>query len=106
MSTTNTSNTSESKPKQALQKPSNANMVALLIMHAVLDSIDAAGDQGAPDGVIYAALMSFGATLDQHTRLINMLTEQGLATKSGNLLRLTEAGRTMLNKLSPLSGLQ
>jgi predicted transcriptional regulator len=85
-------------------KSVDTSMVALLVVFAVLDAINVAGHQGAPDGIIYAALMAFGATLDQHTKLITTLSDQGLVTNSSHVLRLTGKGRDFLAKLAPLAG--
>lgn len=88
---------------QALVKQPGTPQIALLILFAVLDSINAAGVQGAPNGVIYSALMAFGATLDQHTKLITFLKDQGYVIERAHVLFLTDAGRKMLDKLAPLS---
>jgi len=87
----------------SLGRPVGKPMIALLILFAVLDAINAGGEFGAPNGVIYSALMAFGATLDQHQRLITFLTSQGYVTISGNVLHLTEAGIKLMNSLAPLS---
>jgi uncharacterized membrane protein len=88
---------------EAVKGQTGKPMIALLILFAVLDAINAGGEFGAPNGVIYSALMAFGATLDQHQRLITFLTSQGYVTVSGNVLHLTEAGVKLMNSLAPLS---
>lgn len=86
-----------------LAKHGDQAMIAMLILHAVLDAINEAGEQGAPEGVIYTALSQFGATLDQHQRLVQFLTDQGYVTRKFNNLWIAEPGRKMLAKLAPLS---
>ena len=46
--------------------PNEAKAKALIaIFDAIVDSIKAAGDHGAPGGILYAALMAQGCTLNQ-----------------------------------------
>lgn len=59
------------------------------ILRAVLESIDA---NGTPAGVLYAALMAHGCTLEQFERIAHTLTDAGLATRRFNVLTRTPAG--------------
>jgi len=56
-----------------------------MIVDAVLDSIRAAGDMGAPSGVLYAALNAQGCTLSQYQSLMSALERAGKVRSDGNL---------------------
>jgi hypothetical protein len=43
--------------------------------------------EGAPSGVIYAALMSIGITPQQYESLVDVLVKSGRITRSGHILR-------------------
>lgn len=57
----------------------------LAICEAVIDAVKAAGTHGAPGGVLYAALMAQGCTLNQFQSLMAGLVNAGLLRQSGNL---------------------
>ena len=56
-----------------------------MIMDAVVDSVRAAGPMGAPGGVLYAALMVHGCTLENFQALMGVLVKVGKLTQKGNL---------------------
>ncbi len=66
---------------------------------AVLDSIKEAGILGAPGGVIYAALMAKGASLQQYESFMNGLVGNGLVQKEGDCYTITSQGEVFLGKL-------
>lgn len=70
-----------------------------ILMSAILDAVEAGGEQGAPSGVLYAGLMSMGMTYDAYQTTISSLKEAGYLTLSNHLLRLTEHGTKMAGKL-------
>jgi hypothetical protein len=43
----------------------------------VLEAVEASGDQGAPGGVLYAAMQAQGATLTQFESIMRTLTNPG-----------------------------
>lgn len=55
------------------------------IADAIVDSVKAAGEFGAPSGVVYAALMGH-MRLDQYEQFISALVNAGKLRKDGNLL--------------------
>jgi len=67
------------------------------VADAIIESIDLAGPQGAPAGVMYAALMSYGITLSQFEQIMAGLCGAGKLRKSGHLYFVAgqyyEAGR-------------
>lgn len=62
----------------------NEQMNALrAIVVAVTEAVRAAGATGAPGGVLYAALMAQGCTLNQFESLMGALTRAGKLSKCG-----------------------
>lgn len=57
----------------------------LQLSKAVIETVQEAGDQGAPSGVLYAALMTAGLSLEQYERLMAILVDAGKVRKSGHL---------------------
>jgi hypothetical protein len=53
------------------------------VVTAVLDTIREAGPLGAPGGVIYAALMHVGCTLEQYEQLMGALVRSGRVRREG-----------------------
>jgi len=58
------------------------------IADAIVDSVRAAGPHGAPSGVLYAALMAHGCTLNQFNSLMSGLVRAGRLTQDGLLYRV------------------
>lgn len=48
---------------------------------------------GAPGGVLYAALMAQGCSLNQFTQIMAGLTSAGMVTKDGDCYSATSKGR-------------
>jgi hypothetical protein len=55
------------------------------VCDAVIASVKAAGPLGAPGGVLYAALMSYGIRLEQFESLMGALVNCKKLTKRGEL---------------------
>lgn len=55
---------------------------------AILEAVAAAGDHGAPAGVLYAALMQFGCTLNQFQSITDALVHTGKLTRDGDLFTI------------------
>lgn len=67
---------------------------------AILESIIEAGDLGAPEGVIYSALMAYGCTLSTFQQLVAPLKSRGyVSEEEPHLLVATEQGRSFALKL-------
>lgn len=60
------------------------------IVSATLDAIRAAGPSGAPGGVMYAAMMTHGCTLQQFQSLMNALVKAGKVRREGELYFIAE----------------
>ena len=56
-----------------------------MVADAVTDAVAAAGERGAPGGVLYAAMMHHGFTLDQFNNLMGALVEVGRLRRTGHL---------------------
>jgi hypothetical protein len=54
-----------------------------IIAKAVLDGVRAAGDRGAPAGVLYAALMHWGCTLNQFTGIMAGMVKAQIVRQDG-----------------------
>jgi hypothetical protein len=64
-----------------------AEQAKALLRHtadAIVETVEEAGDRGAPGGVLYAALMGQGMTLDLFERIMARLVEVGQLTKRGD----------------------
>jgi len=55
------------------------------IGRAIVESVRAAGEMGAPGGIIYAALMAQGCTFDQYQQIMGGMTRAGVLTQDGDL---------------------
>jgi hypothetical protein len=65
----------------------------------ILDAIDEAGELGAPSGVMYAALMAQGCSLQQYQSIMAPLERRGFVTVDGDCYFMTAAGREFKEKL-------
>jgi hypothetical protein len=63
-----------------------AKAALLQIVDAIVEAIEARGDQGTPEGPLYATLMPFGCTLEQFNMFVEVLVTTGKVRKRGNLL--------------------
>jgi hypothetical protein len=55
--------------------------------------------ESAPSGVVYAAFMTQGITLEEYTAIVDILKLQGLVLQTGNVLSLTAKGRTLASQI-------
>ena len=53
---------------------------------AIKDTIANAGHHGAPEGVLYAAFMAHGVSLDTFTEMIDYLVNARVIRREGHLL--------------------
>jgi hypothetical protein len=63
-------------------KPNQAAAL-MTVVSAVLEAVKAAGPLGAPGGVLYAALMAQGCTLQQFESLMGAMVRAGRLVKKG-----------------------
>lgn len=56
------------------------------LSQAVLETCKDAGSEGAPEGPMYAAFMSYGIGLDTFTKIVNALIAAGKLRRSGHVL--------------------
>ena len=64
---------------------SEQRAAVLQVADAVIQAVKAAGSTGAPGGIIYAALMAQGCSLEQYEVLTRTLVNVGMLRKSGQL---------------------
>ena len=55
------------------------------IAKAILESVRAAGSLGAPGGVMYAAMMEQGCTLNQFEQIMSGMVKAGWLVRDGDL---------------------
>lgn len=72
MTSNTTGNANTTNPLTPQQREALA-----IIVDAVLDAVKAAGDNGAPGGVIYVGLMTQGCTFSQFESLMSALVRTG-----------------------------
>lgn len=53
------------------------------IGRAILEAVKAAGELGAPGGILYAALMAQGCTLNQFQQIMAGMVQGGVLTQDG-----------------------
>jgi len=53
------------------------------VAKAVIDTVKESGDLGAPGGIMYAAMMAQGCTLEQFEAIMGGLIRAGRLSKSG-----------------------
>jgi hypothetical protein len=56
------------------------------IIVAICETVIEAGEQGAPSGVVYAALNSYGISLDLYNAILSTLKDAKLIKESHHLL--------------------
>ena len=63
------------------------------IFDAVVESVKEAGPMGAPGGSLYAALMTYGFTLNQFEAIMDALIRIGKLEKRGQLYFIANSWR-------------
>jgi len=66
---------------------------------ATLESIEAAGETGAPAGVLYAAMMAQGASKNQFDSFMAGLENKGMVSTEGLCYWVTDQGRQFMSTL-------
>jgi hypothetical protein len=56
-----------------------------LVCDAIISAVEASGSQGAPGGTLYAALMTYGFSLEQFEAIMGSLVRVGELEKRGQL---------------------
>jgi hypothetical protein len=57
---------------------------------AVIESVQAAGSNGAPSGPMYAAFMQYGIDLNAFQSLMDLLVKEGSLTQKGHVYYATK----------------
>lgn len=81
--------TSEAKKVEAIERVSKA----------VLETIQEAGELGAPGGHLYVAMQLFGMTLTQYQQFMAGLAENGCVAHEGDCYTITVKGTQYLARL-------
>jgi len=66
---------------------------------ALLETIEETRTDGAPEGVLFAALQAQGCSLTQFQSLLQPLQDRGFLQREGHLLRITSVGSSFTSKL-------
>lgn len=74
------------------------------LLSAIAETVADSGEQGAPGGVLYAALMHVGVTLSQFDALMGVLVASGRMQKIGDLYFSSNVRFTPI--VNPEAGLQ
>lgn len=76
-----------------LTEPQQAAVDLLRFVNlAILETIQEAGDPGAPDGLLFAAMQAHRATLAQYREIMSILASRAYVTLDEDCYRLTDAG--------------
>lgn len=67
-----------------MQPKTDPHVMLKLLCDCVIEAVEAAGDHGAPGGVMYAAFMGY-MNLDQFNQLMAALVTAGKVIKRGQL---------------------
>jgi predicted transcriptional regulator len=66
---------------------------------ALLESIEESGELGAPAGILYAAMMAQGCSLNQFESLMAPVERRGYVTRSMDCYTITPSGSEFISKL-------
>jgi hypothetical protein len=66
----------------------------------VVEAVEAGGEQGAPAGVLYAAMQAKGATYTQFTGVMDTLVRPGYLKLEHDCYRSTETTQELKTKLT------
>lgn len=80
-------------------RPTQIKTLALVSL-AVIEAVEVAGMQGAPGGVLYAAMQAQGATLTQFQSLMGTLTRPGYLSLEDDCYRSTTSTPAIKAKLT------
>lgn len=79
--------------------PTQIRAVATISL-GVIEAVEAAGEQGAPAGVLYAAMQAQGASFNQFVSLMGTLVRPGYLTLEDNCYRSTPTTPELKMKLT------
>lgn len=63
----------------------NERQAAVLLIRAIMETIKESGEQGAPEGPMYAAVMGTGCSLNSFNMLIAKLEQAKLVRRSNHV---------------------
>jgi len=81
--------------------PAQMRAVAMVSL-GVLDAVEEAGTHGAPGGVLYAAMQTQGATLQQYQSVMATMVNPGYLMLDGDCYHSTEKTPELKKKLTNL----
>jgi hypothetical protein len=55
------------------------------IMEAIIETVEAVGDYGAPGGTLYAVLMQAGIDYDMYCNIMAIMVAKGMVRREGEL---------------------
>jgi hypothetical protein len=61
------------------------------VKSVIVDAVKAAGPLGCPSGIIYAALMQYGCSLETYERFMALLVKERKLEKRGQCYHIKEA---------------
>lgn len=68
-----------------MSNPTSAEVRALLaVLDGIMEAVRVAGPMGAPGGVMYAAMMAQGCTLDQFNQIMSAMVRAGKLQRQGD----------------------
>lgn len=74
-----------------MSAPSHSQLLALkAVCDAIIEAVSAAGNAGAPGGVLYAALMGQGCTFENFNGIMSGLVGAGMLCRVGECYYLGE----------------
>ena len=65
------------------------------IGRAILETVRESGQFGAPGGILYAALMEQGCTLDQFEQIMSGMVRAGVLTKEGECYHVGDSAHKL-----------
>ncbi len=68
-----------------MTKAEQANGIVKAVI-AIIDTVNEIGEQGTPEGPMYAQFMGMGCSLEQFNQLISLAVRSGRITKRGHIL--------------------
>lgn len=79
-----------------MNNPNPVREILRAVSVAVASAVDAAGSAGAPSGVLYAAMLAHGCTLEQFKAIMSALEGAGVVCAVGERYFLGDLGLAMV----------
>ena len=75
-------------------------MVLATVSLGIIEAVAVAGEQGAPGGVLYAAMQAQGATHNQFQSIMGTMTKPGYLVLEDDCYRSTSSTPELITKLT------